>query len=78
MEDVLQRGVGTNVGRNAEAVRNLEMAESKAEAGDGFLKEVNRKSQHKKEAKIEYGKTIGAHIKICKRGKPAATGAQPS
>ena len=68
MELELGSKEGTNVGRNAEPVRDQEVAESKGGAGDRTQKQLSRKSQQEEATKPEHGEKIGEHKKKCKSG----------
>ena len=54
---------GANVGRNAEPVRDQEVAESKGGAGDRTQKQLSRKSQQEEATKPEHGEKIAEHKK---------------
>ena len=68
MELELGSKEGANVGRNAEPVRDQEVAESKGGAGDRTQKQLSRKSQQEEATKPEHGEKIGEHKKKCKSG----------
>ena len=63
MELELGSKEGANVGRNAEPVRDQEVAESKGGAGDRTQKQLSRKSQQEEATKPEHGEKIGEHKK---------------
>ena len=74
MELELGSKEGANVGRNAEPVRDQEVAESKGGAGDRTQKQLSRKSQQEEATKPEHEKRL-ENIKKNARVAPIASAA---